>query len=95
MNQNQSNTVLNDQDMMEDLLTQQKYLITSYSSFLPEASCPQLRQVLTDNFTECADSQYNVFDRMNQLGWYQTKNAPEPEIQAARQKFQQLKSQMG
>ncbi len=48
-------------------------MISSYSTFLPEATCPQLRQVLTDNFTECATIQYNVFDRMNQLGWYQTR----------------------
>ncbi len=95
MNQNAQNAVLSEQDIMEDLLTQEKYLISSYSTFLPEATCPQLRQVLTDNFYECASSQYNVFDRMNQMGWYQTKNAPAPEIQAARQKFQQMKSQMG
>ena len=95
MNQNPQNTVLNDQDMMEDLLTQEKFLISSYSTFLPEASCPQLRQVLTDNFNECATSQYNVYDQMNQKGWYQVKNAPGADIQAARQKFQQLKTQMG
>ena len=45
MNQNPQNSVLSDQDMMEDLLTQEKYLISSYSTFLPEATCPQLRQV--------------------------------------------------
>ena len=95
MNHNPHNAVLIEQYIMEDLLTQEKYLISSYSTFLPEATCPQLRQVLTDNFNECAASQYNVFDRMNQMGWYQTKNAPVPEIQAARQKFQQLKTQMG
>ncbi len=95
MNQNPQNAVLSEQDIMEDLLTQEKYLISSYSTFLPEATCPQLRQVLTDNFNECATSQYIVFYRMNQMGWYQTKNAPAPEIQAARQKFQQMKSQMG
>jgi spore coat protein F len=90
---NQSN-VLNDQNRMEDLLTQEKYLISSYGAFIPEASCPQLRQVLVGNFNDCVQNQFTVFDKMNQLGWYQTKNAPRPEIDAARQKFQQMQTQM-
>lgn len=88
-------TQLTDQDRMEDLLTQEKYLITSYSSFIPEASCPQLRQVLTDNFNGCAQNQFSVFDQMSQLGWYQTKDAPMPEVDAARQKYGQMKTQIG
>lgn len=90
MNQN----VLNDQDRMEDLLTQEKYLISAYSTFIPEATCPQLRGVLNNNFNECVQNQYAVFDRMTQLGWYQTKPAPTQEINAARQKFQQLQTQL-
>lgn len=86
--------VLTDKDRMEDLLTQEKYLISAYGTFLPEASCPQLRSVLQDNFNECVQNQYSVFDRMNQLGWYQTKDAPTNEIEAAKQKFQQMQTQL-
>ena len=86
--------VLNDQDRMEDLLTQEKYLIGAYGTFIPEASCPQLRTVLTNNFTECVQNQYSVFDQMSKLGWYPTKEAPAPEIDAARQKFSQLQGQL-
>ena len=82
---------LTDQDKMEDLLTAEKYLITSYSTFIPEAVCPQLKNVLTDNFNGCVHNQTEIFDKMNQLGWYPTKNAPKPEIEAARQKYQQMK----
>lgn len=97
MNQNLSNgqSTLTDQDRMEDLLTQEKYMISSYGSFIPEASCPDLRQVLSENFEGCAQNQYAIFDQMNQLGWYQTKEAPMPEVDAARQKFQQMKTQLG
>jgi spore coat protein CotF len=64
MNQNPNpNTVLNEQDMMEDLLTQEKYLISSYSPPSARSHLSALRQVLTDNFNECATSQYSVFDR--------------------------------
>ena len=82
---------LTEQDMMEDLLTGEKYLIGSYSTFIPEAVCPQLKHVLTDNFNGCVLNQTEIFDKMNQLGWYAAKNAPKPEIEAARQKYQQMK----
>ena len=36
-----------DQDRMEDLIAQEKYLINGYSTFIPEATCPELRQVLS------------------------------------------------
>ena len=48
----------------------------TYSAFLPEASCPQLRAVLDENFNDCAANQQMVFDKMNQMGWYPVKNAP-------------------
>lgn len=82
---------LTEQDLMEDLLTSEKYLIGSYSTFIPEAVCPQLKHVLTDNFNGCVLNQTEIFDKMNQLGWYPAKAAPKPEVEAARQKFQQLK----
>ena len=82
---------LTDQDRMEDLLTSEKYLIGAYSTFIPEAVCPQLKNVLTDNFNGCVHNQTEIFDKMNQLGWYPAKNAPKPEVEAARQKFRQMK----
>lgn len=82
---------LTEQDLMEDMLTAEKYLINSYSTFIPEAVCPQLKHVLTDNFNGCVLNQTEIFDKMNQLGWYAVKSAPKPEIEAARQKYQQLK----
>ena len=87
--------VLNDQDKLEDLLSEEKYLISAYGTFIPEASCPQLRQVLTQNFTDCAQNQYDIFDKMNQLGWYPTKAAPAADVNAARDKFNQLRQTLG
>ena len=92
MQNNQS--VLNDQDRMEDLLSQEKYLMGAYGTFIPEATCPELRKVLTDNFNECAQNQYAIFDQMAKMGWYPTKPAPTDEVNAARQKFQELKAQL-
>ena len=85
---------LSDRDRLEDLLSQEKYLINAYGTFVPEATCPQLRQVLTANLTDCIQNQYTLFDQMNQMGWYPVKPAPTQDIDAARQKFAQMKQQM-
>ena len=96
MNTNsQANLHLTDQDRMEDMIAQEKYLISAYSTFIPEATCPQLRQILTSNFNDCAQNQFALFDKMAQMGWYPTKTAPKPDVDTARQKFQQLKQQLG
>ena len=86
---------MNDQDRMQDLLAQEKYLIDGYATFIPEASCPELRSVLSDNLNGCFNNQYTVYDKMSNLGWYPTKNAPQAEIDEAKQKFSQLGQQLG
>ena len=85
---------LSDQDRMEDLLAQEKYLIDGYSTFIPVAACPELRQVLCDNLNGCFNNQYAVFDKMSQLGWYPAKSAPQADIDEAMQKSAQLKQQL-
>ena len=95
MNDCANGACFSDQDRMEDLLAQEKYLIDSYSTFIPEASCPELRQVLNENLNGCFNNQYTVFDKMNQLGWYPTKNAPQADIDEAKQKSGQLMQQLG
>lgn len=95
MNTCSNGACFTDQDRMEDLLSQEKFLIDGYSTFIPEASCPELRQVLSDNLNGCFNNQFAVFDKMSQLGWYPSKNAPQAEIDEARQKSEQLKQQLG
>jgi len=95
MQMNIGSQTLNDQDKMEDMLSEEKSLISAYGTFIPEASCPQLRQVLTQNFNECVENQYAIFDQMSQLGWYPTKAAPAADVTAARDKFSQLKQTLG
>lgn len=85
---------LNDQDRLDDMLSQEKQLIGTYSTYIPEASCPKLRQVLEDNFTDCVKDQYTVFDHMNQRGWYDVKTATPQEITDAVNKSNQLKMRL-
>ena len=89
-----SQNVMNDQYGMEDLLEQEKYLIHAYGTYIPEATEPQLRTVLTDNLNGCAKDQYTVFTKMQQLGWYQGQPAQAEVLTTAKQKFSQMQGEL-
>jgi len=91
----QTNQNLNEQDMMTDALNTEKLSITSYGSYLAEATCPQLRQEINQIIAENQQVQYEIYDAMKQKGWYQSKNAEMNELQQAVQKLGQLKQGIG
>ena len=87
--------VMNDQYGVEDLLEQEKYLIHAYGTFIPEATEPKLRCVLSDNLNDCANDQYRVFTTMQQKGWYAGQNADANVLNTAKQKFSQMHAELG
>ncbi len=94
MNGKQACAQWDDQRMVGDLLDTTKHIATVYGSYIIEGSCPNLRQVMTANMNETLNDQFQIFQQMQQRGWYQTKPAQQPDIQAARQKFTQEKGQL-
>lgn len=94
MNNCANGSCFSDQDRMEDLIAQEKFLIDGYSTFIPEATCPALRQVLAENLDGCFNDQFAVFEKMRQLGWYPGKEADRADVDQARQKFAQLQQQL-
>jgi spore coat protein CotF len=85
---------MSEQDMLNDLLTQEKQFISAYSTFISEASCPNLRHLLMTNFDQVCEDQYQIFDIMRKKGYYQTKDAQDADVNTAKQKFSQMKSQL-
>lgn len=83
-----------EKDLMEDLLTTEKQMVSSYSTGITETSCQDLRSVLVNNFKKTEDTQYKVFDAMNQRGWYQTKDAPTNEVQQVKNKTTQMSQEL-
>ena len=83
---------LSEKDLLNDLLETEKSLLSSYSTYLAEASCPNLRNVLHGNFSQTAQDQFEVWSHMKQKGYYATKDAQDNEVQQAKQKFAQMKS---
>jgi len=89
-----ANITLNEKDMMTDLLATEKQVITSYSTGITETSCQNLRNTLVNNFKNVQDIQYKVFDAMKQKGWYQTKDAPDQEVQQLKDRSNQLAGEL-
>lgn len=85
---------LSEKDLLNDLLNQEKQLISTYSTYISEASCTNLRRVLQNQFTQTTEDQFEVFDHMRKKGYYQTKDAPDNEVQQTKQKFEQLKTEL-
>ena len=89
-----SGNVMNDQYGMEDLLEQEKYLIHAYGVYIPEASEPKLRCVLTENLNGCANDQFTVFTKMSEMDWYQSQAAANDQLNTAKQKFSRMQGEM-
>lgn len=89
-----NNAQLNDQDIMDDLLTMEKQIISAYNTGITEASCQNLRQTLTSNLLETQQLQYTIFDTMKKKGWYQTKDAQDQDVNNAKNKYSNIKNQL-
>ena len=72
---------MQDKDMIHDLLNSEKYIISGYSTGMTETSCENLKKTLMENYHKVQTLQYNIFNTMNQKGWYPTKNADTQEVQ--------------
>lgn len=86
---------MSEQELLSDLLTQEKTLIKEYAGAITESSCDNLRRLLLNNMTECSCDQLSVFRQMQQRNFYKTKDAPDSEVQTAKQEMEQLKQQTG
>ena len=86
---------MTEQEKLTDILSMEKQLVKDYAGDVTESSCPNLRQLLISNMTECSQDQYCVFDQMRSRSMYATKQAPQTEVQNTKQTMDQLKQQTG
>ncbi len=83
-----------DRCMMTDLLDTAKHITEVYGAYVCEGSSDTLRQVLQSNMDATANDQFQIFQQMQQRGWYQTNAAQPQDVQQAKQKFAQQKQQL-
>ena len=89
-----NNAVFSEREIINDVLSSEKQMITSYGTYLAESTCENLRSELMKIINDKQQIQYQVFDLMRQKGWYQVKNANMNDVQNATQKFQGMQQQM-
>ena len=85
---------LSEQDLLNDLLNQEKQMVTSYATFLTEASCHNLRKLLSSQLTQTSHDQYQVFEQMRDKGYYQGKDASDQEVQQVKSNFKAMQSEL-
>jgi spore coat protein F len=88
------NNIMGEKEILFDILNTEKEIIKAYSTAVTESSCANMRQVLMNNLSECADDQFRVFNTMRDKGYYQGKDAQDQDVQQAKQKYQQIQSQL-
>ena len=82
------------QEVITDLMLTEKKMSGNYSAFASECVNEQLRDTYVDLLTKGHKTQTELFKTAQQKGWYQVKPAQDADIQAACQKFGQMKCQL-
>ena len=85
---------LSDKEIISDVLGSHKALIKLYGTALCETSCPQLRNLIDNQLSECAEDQFDAFLYMYERGLYPTDSAPMPKINQAKKKYTACESFM-
>ncbi|MCR6544124.1 spore coat protein [Dehalobacterium formicoaceticum] len=82
-----------DKSIASECLLHQKYLADSYTGMARETACDAL---FTDVLKICQEelqANHQIFNFMNQQGWYQVQNADQNQITQAQSQIQQMQSQ--
>lgn len=80
-------THFSDQDIMNDILSTQKFITSGYNTNANEAAEPCVKNAMMSILDEEHTIGHDVFLEMQKRGWYQTEAAQEQKIQNVKQKF--------
>ena len=87
-------SIMNDQELLRDLLNQEKEISKLYATSITESSCNNMRNVLHQNMQQTSQDQFSIFEQMTSRGFYPTEDVPASKMAQAKQKFQQMSSQL-
>ena len=83
-----------EKELFNDLLMSEKQVSSAYTVGITESSCSNLRSVLTKCEQNVLSNQEAIFNAMSQRGWYQIKKAASQDVESAKTKYNQLKSEL-
>jgi spore coat protein CotF len=74
-------------EMMEDVLSSQKWITESYNTFANECSSPALKSEFVNLLNEEHQIQHDLFSEMHKRGWYAVEQADQNKVSQAKQKY--------
>ena len=80
-------TQMQDKEFMNDVLSSQKHITGTYSTFANECAGKMIRDDLLSILREEHEIQADVFNEITTRGWYQTTPAEQQKIDQAKQKY--------
>jgi len=86
-NEKMDNQTMGDKELINDSLTSQKMISSTYNTFANECVNPALRSDFLNILKEEHDIQADLFCEMQKRGWYQTKPAQQSDIDQSKQKY--------
>ena len=84
----------NDKSIASECLLHQKYLADSYTTMAREAACDALFSDVIKICQEELQANHQIFNFMNQQGWYQVQNADQNQISQAQNQVQKMQTTM-
>ena len=85
---------MTDRDLINDMLTTEKYMTANYSTSLNEASHEALYMDIEQVFIESQRCQRELFNLMFEKGWYSFEAVQPQTLQQSYQKFNGYSNQM-
>jgi len=84
---------INDRDIINDMLMQEKYLTAGFNTGLNEMQNPKLHETVQGILSDLHNQQFRLFEMMYSKGWYKMKAADEQEIAQTHKQFKNYESQ--
>lgn len=94
MKQSKKETTLCEKDALQDLLNAEKLLLSYYASAITEGSCKSFRKEIMRHYSECAETQFSVFEQMLTRGYYEVQPAKQEMIEEKAQNFAKIGKQL-
>jgi spore coat protein F len=81
---------LTEKEILSDLLLTEKHGTAALNTFITESSCANLRQNLINILQDEYSIHENLYNAMNQKGWYTPSDASAQEVQRVKTQFDAL-----
>ena len=82
---------MTDKEIMEDILSSQKFISISYNAFTNECINQQLRTDLLNILREEHNIQHSVYEQIKTRGWCKSAQAEQQKTSAAYTKFNNIR----